>query len=324
MSAIRRAVARALLILFALGSAFGPSGCSSAKNPWEGQPGPPRVVVSFPPLYCFVKNVAGDDAGVLCLCSQQGPHDYQYSPEDVLKLRGADLFLTNGLTLDGHFTSQLKNSSGNSRLTTVELGDQAIPREKLRPPMRIQHGNHTHLGHDPHVWLGIPEAILMVQRIRDELKKVDPARAARYDERAAAYVGKLEQLHKDGLRMLADKKDRKLVGFHDYLYYFARAFGLEMIDHITPPPGVPADQKRLTELAQKCKEQGARVVTSEPQYDRNQAQRLLDTMRTAGVTDPEVVVVDPLETVGAGEPLDAGWYERKMRENLDNLARALR
>jgi hypothetical protein len=34
------------------------------------------------------------------------------------------------------------------------------------------------------------------------------------------------------------------------------------------------------------------------------------------------VVVDPLETADPSD-LDAGWYERKMRENLANLAEKL-
>jgi ABC-type Zn uptake system ZnuABC Zn-binding protein ZnuA len=324
MIAKRRIIRLALLSLLVMVPLVRLTGCSSAKNPWEGQPGPPRVVVSFAPLYCFVKNVAGDEVGILSLCSQVGPHDYQGSPEDIHKLRGADLFLTNGLNLDNHFT-QLRNSSGNPRLKSVDLGDQSIPRDQLRELKEaVRHGNHWHRGYDPHVWLGIPEAVLMVECIRDELKKVDPARAEKYDQRAAAYIQKLKDLHEEGRQKLQDKKERSLIAFHDYLFYFARSFDLRMAGHITPRAGVSADQHKLTELSKLCKNEGIRVITSEPQYDKSQAQTLLNSMRLNGVTDPEIVVVDPLETVAAGEPLDAGWYERKMRENLDNLAKVLK
>ena len=43
--------------------------CGPGANPWDGQPGPPRVVVSFAPLECFVRNVGGDNVGVLSICS---------------------------------------------------------------------------------------------------------------------------------------------------------------------------------------------------------------------------------------------------------------
>src|SRR3974390_1375524 len=77
------------------------SSCGSPRSPWETVPGGSKhVLVSFPPLYCFAKNVAGDHAKVLSLLTTVGPHDYPPSASDALKVRKADLFLINGLELD--------------------------------------------------------------------------------------------------------------------------------------------------------------------------------------------------------------------------------
>src|SRR5947209_14116122 len=83
------------------------AGCTKYPDPWEGKSGPPRVLVSFPPLYCFVKNVAGPHVGLISLCTTTGPHHYQYNVQDLLYLRHADLFFANGLTLDEQFTNKL-------------------------------------------------------------------------------------------------------------------------------------------------------------------------------------------------------------------------
>src|SRR5947209_3361556 len=63
-------------------------GCRRAEDVWPGT-GKKRVLASFPPLYCFAKNVAGDDADVRCLLKAQGPHDFTPHANDVLLARNA-------------------------------------------------------------------------------------------------------------------------------------------------------------------------------------------------------------------------------------------
>src|SRR5437868_14381356 len=92
------------------------SGCGSMPDGWEDQPGPPRVLVSFPPLYSFVKSVAGDQAGVISLCTTEGPHDYQFNANQTIALKRADLFFANGLTLDDKFTDRMAEGARNKKL----------------------------------------------------------------------------------------------------------------------------------------------------------------------------------------------------------------
>src|SRR4051812_31357677 len=101
-----------LLFITALGTL---PGCGSAGKPWDAVPGgPPRVLVSFPPLYCFTKSVAGDDCAVLSLLTTAGPHDHKADQADALAVNKADLFLINGLGLDD-FVPKVVNSSKNPR-----------------------------------------------------------------------------------------------------------------------------------------------------------------------------------------------------------------
>jgi ABC-type Zn uptake system ZnuABC Zn-binding protein ZnuA len=316
-----------LFVLFA-GLIVGFGGCSKPPDPWPDKPGL-RIMTSFPPLYCFASNVAGDDATVLCLMTTTGPHDYPYPVGDAFKLHRADLFLINGLGLDDNL-DKLKNNTGNPKLRFAVVGNclPEPPSEASASGQRIKtgevrHGNHTHPGgFDPHAWLGIPEAILMVQCIRDELKKADPQHAASYDQRAEAYIKKLQHLQTEGDEKLAAKTNRKLLSFHESLQYFARAFNLQVVDSIEAQAGVepsPAQLQRLTKLA---RDNDVRVIAVEPQYPENtSAKTLLRELKQHGV-DAQFVVVDPIETAQP-EDLTPDFYERKMRANIDNLAKAL-
>ena len=306
-------------------------GCGKSQPVWpEGKS--PRLLTSFPPVYCFVANVAGDDAAVLTLLKTTGPHDYQPTPQDTLKVREADLFFINGLELDEHFANRLKGNSGNPRLPVIELGERvpnriALGHEKEEKGAGDAHGHHHEHGEfDPHVWLGVPEAIAMVEVIRDELKKVDPPHADGYDRRAAAYVAKLKKIHDDGKAAFQGVKesDRKLIAFHDSLRYFARSFGIEVAGVMEMRAGIAPDPNEFRKLVETCKIKNVRVIAVEPQYSHEAADRLREGVVTAGGAGLRIVEIDPLETAqpedfSAAHEGGKDFYERKMTENVNKL-----
>ncbi len=318
-------------------AALGVAGCGREAPVWE-ENDKLRIVVSFPPLYSFVTAVAGEDAQVKCLLTNEGPHDYEFKPQDVLLLRKANLFVTNGLGLDDHFTTKMKNACGNPELKHLSVG-KCIPKDQLRPMNEHdkhddQHG-HEHGEYDPHFWLGFPEAIRMVECIRDELKKVnrvDEKQAKAYDQRAAEYIEKLKQLHKEGQQALdsaakKSKKNKKLITFHDSMHYFAEALGLTVVASIQEQPDAEIPSGRLAELARLCRKEEVRIMAVEPQYRDRQpaAEALKDRLKTS-VKDPQIIVLDPLETAERKELEEQGpnWYLRKMRENIDQLVESLK
>lgn len=301
------------------------AGCGGAGPDWPNKS--PKVVASFPPLYCFALNVAGDDAAVKTAMTAEGPHHFDPKASDARLLRRADLFFINGLGLDEGPAEKMRNGSGNPRLTVVNLGERIDPKE-LEENCNCHHdhaGQHVH-DHavDPHVWLGLDLAVKQVEGIRDGLKAADPAHADGYGRRAADYAARLRKLEADGKAMLAGKKDRKFVSFHGSLAYFARAFDLDVAEVIEKVPGQEPTGEELKAIVEACKENGVRVIAVEPQYtSQSAAKRILDELRRKGVPDPALVEIDPLETARE-QDLSAGWYEAKMRANLEALAGALK
>ena len=314
------------------------SGCSTVTDPWKDLGGPPRVVVTFPPLASFVKNVGGEHVGVICICTATGPHDYKDpTADDFIALREADLFLINGLALDDVLAKHLKASSGNAKLVFVELGEK-LPR-KLLLKAEQEEGDkdkkhdheHEHGEWDPHVWLGIPQACALVEQIRDQLKEIDRSHAADYDRNAAKYIEELKSLQKEYRDKFAAKKkeDRKLVSFHDSLRYFADGFGLEIVDVIEKKPGEELSAAQMNDLVKSCLKEKPRVIAVETQYPEKAADELRNELKKRELKDVKLVTVDPLETTDLGGRVKrddsewSQWYVRKMRENLDNLLGAM-
>jgi zinc transport system substrate-binding protein len=316
------AVAVCLVAVFLLGQI----GCHKAVNPWDSEEGGNlKVLVSFPPLYCFTKGIADKDAKVLSLLVAVGPHEHQAGADDAQVAAGADLFLVNGLQLDD-FVTTVAHASGNKKIKIVKVADTALEK-KDRLKMVQEEGGGGHEGHnhgewDPHVWLGIDQAILMVQKICATLKEADAAHAADYDKRAAAYVEKLQKLQADGKQMLAGKKNRKIIATHESLAYLCKSFDLTVAGSIMPMPGVEAEGAQLAELERICEKEDIRVIAIEPQYKRDKAEALLRAQQTKG-RKMVIIEIDPMETAVPDQLTDGDYYFRVMRRNLDNLAKNL-
>jgi len=314
------------LFLAALAAAVLVAGCGDSGPQWPDRRGL-KVVTSFPPLYCFALNVAGDDAAVKAAMSSQGPHHFDPKPSDARLVSKADLFFINGLGLDERIAQKMKGGSGNAKLKIIDLGQRFEGKDLEAGEHDHDHDSahgHHHGAHDPHVWLGINQAVKQVEGIRDALKEADPVHAADYDRRAAEYAATLLKLEADGKAMLKDKMDRKFVTFHESLGYFAKTFDLEIADVIEKVPGQEPSVQELNKLVESCKEHKVRVIAVEPQYSgRSSAQTILRELRRQGIEGPVLVEIDPLETAQETD-LNAGWYEAKMRENLTKLAEALK
>jgi ABC-type Zn uptake system ZnuABC Zn-binding protein ZnuA len=306
---------------------LGWTGCSRAPDPWKGLGGPPRVLVSFAPLYSFAKNVAGDDAAVLPLMTSQGPHEHDTVPEDAHKFQKANIFFMLGLQLEKRgLVDRLKNNSGNRDVDIVELGETKKLKKLLIEDNDEEEGDHDHGHehgkHDPHVWLGIPEAITIVESIRDDLCSRDPNHKEGYQQRAADYIKQLKDLQAYGLKTLGSKKNRKFIAMHESLRYFARCFKLDFVDSIQPRPGEEADAQKIAKLVAVCKKQNVRVIAVEPQYPESSAETLKKELAKKGLKDVTIISIDPLETV-TGD-LKADFYVNKMRENIDSFRKALK
>src|SRR5262249_23063881 len=155
-------------------------------------------------------------------------------------------------------------------------------------------------------------------------KKVDPVHAANYDERAKAYTTELEKLRDEGRSALKGKKI-KVVSFHGALGYFARTFGLEIVDTLQAVAERDLAPGELKTVAERCAKEGVSIIAIEPQFPQSQhiAEDVARQVQNLGKPAPKIITIDPLETAEANE-LKADWYVRKMRENIQQLADAVK
>lgn len=211
---------------------------------------PVQVVASFSILGDMAAAVGGERIRIRTLVGPDGDaHVYQPSPADAEVLARAGLLLTNGLGFDG-WAERLAAAAGYRGPAAVasegvsprafdddHAGDHAPEAEAHAEAGHAEAGHgeaahaeagHDHGAQDPHAWQDIANARIYAANIARALAAADPAGAADYAARAAAYDARLLAADAEIRRLLAalPPERRVIVTSHDALGYFAAAYGL--------------------------------------------------------------------------------------------------
>jgi ABC-type Zn uptake system ZnuABC Zn-binding protein ZnuA len=237
-------------------------------------------------------------------------------------LARADLVFSIGLALDENLVDELLVAGNRENLNT-KLGGRIPERmlRRLQPNAAHGYGNSKY---EPHVCLGIPQVIKILQLIRDELSRVDPRHADEYAKNATDYIARLKMLESYGKKILADKKNRCIVNYDQTLGYFAQTFGLEIDFRLGEVNGPVRNANSFSELVKLCLDEPNRIgaIVVPPGNLRTADGMEFKTALIESGVSTEVVEIDPLLTADPKQLVEEGtrWYETRMRRNLKALA----
>ena len=272
-----------------------------AATPATAVAAAPRVVVSVKPVHSLVAGVMeGVGAPRLLITGGASPHTYSLKPSDARALAQADIVFVVGGALESFLGKPLSALVQGGRL--VEL--TALP--GLAPAGRSRRGRGSM---DPHIWLDVANAKVIVAIIARVLDDADAANGRRYAANAERLLARLDGLDADLARTLAPVENVPYVVFHDAYGRFERRYGLAAAAALTVNPARPPGARRLREIRRAMVAVGVRCVFGEPQF----RPALIDTLIEG--TSAKVGVLDAL---GAAVPPGPDAYFQIMRD----LARA--
>ena len=140
-----------------------------------------KVLTTFTVLADMAANVAGDAADVVSITKPGAEiHGYEPTPQDIVRGSNADLILWNGMNLELWFKQFLGNMTN---VPSVILTDGINP-------ISISSGNYQGKP-NPHAWMGLDNAIIYIDNIRDALINHDPKNAQIYKINAKNYKNEL-------------------------------------------------------------------------------------------------------------------------------------
>ncbi|MFO1271174.1 MAG: metal ABC transporter substrate-binding protein [Rubrivivax sp.] len=265
---------------------------------------PLRVVASFSILADMLRNVGGDEVEVFALVGPDADaHVFEPRPADAGRLAQADLVVVNGLGFEG-WLDRLVRTSGY-RGPVVVASEGVAPRLVAGAP-------------DPHAWQDLRLAQRYVQNLRDALVRSRPARAAAFEARTQAYLGRMAALDAQVRRALGGvpAQRRRVITSHDAFGYFGAAYGVEFLaaqGRSTDSEPSAADVARLIE---QIRAQRVGAVFVENISDPRLVQRIA---KEAHATVGGRLYSDALSAPGT----QADTYLKFFAHNADTIARAL-
>lgn len=289
----------ALALAAALSGAV--AGCSSAQNDEKF-----KVVTTFTIIADIARNVAGDAAVVESITKAGAEiHDYQPTPQDIVRAQGADLVLWNGMNLERWFEKFFENIKDVPGVVVSEGVE----------PMGINEGPYTGKP-NPHAWMSPSNALIYVENIRKALAENDPTNAAIYDANAAAYVAQIKALDAPLRERLAaiPAAQRWLVTSEGAFSYLARDYGMKEL-YLWP---INADQQgtpqQVRKVIDEVRAKGIPVVFSESTVSDKPARQVA---KETGAAYGGVLYVDSLSEAEGPTPT----FLKLLEVTVDTIAK---
>lgn len=260
-----------------------------------------NVTTSFYPMYIATINLTDGinelEVNNLTQKSTGCVHDYTLTPEEMIKLSTADVFVVNGSGME----SFLNKVMGN--YTELNVVDTSLGLETLEEEHEV----------NPHTFVSIEKYILQIENLKQGLVKVFPEYEEKIENNAETYMSSLNSLKEYAHTKLDKFSGERVVALHEAFEYFAADFGLNVMAVIEEEEGASASATVITRIISEAKKNGVRAIVVDKDSNTNTASVISSETGVRQVT---------FDTTIYGE-MDKNAYIDAMYKNVDNIAKVL-
>lgn len=273
------------------------------------------VVATLFPQYDFVKQVGKDKVNVsLLLPPGTETHTYDPSPKDIIEINKSKLFIYTGEYMEPWAESIASSIDKSVRVLDASNNISYIKEEHDHE----KSDEHEH-EYDPHIWLDISNAKIMVDNILKALIEIDSENVEYYTKNATEYKEKLDKLDMEFESVIANGK-RNILCFGDkfaYMYFIQR-YNLE---YITAYDGCTTNSEpsvaKILSIEEKIKEENIPVIFYESLSEGTIAKAI------AKDTNIKALEFSSVHTVSSEDIQNGATYISVMEKNLNSLSKAL-
>lgn len=184
-----------------------------------------QVVASFTIISDIVRQIGGDLVEVHNLVpTGTDPHEYEPLPEDNMKATDADILFYNGMNLEGGENGwffKMLDSVGQDESNAYSLTERVEPMYLTDEETKEEEIN-------PHTFIDPTIGILMAEDMRDAFIEVDPDNKEQYEQNAAQYIEKLQEIDQTYKEKIGEipEESRTLVTSECAFQYMLDTYGM--------------------------------------------------------------------------------------------------
>ena len=247
------------------------AGCEPEPDPDGGKK---IIAVSIPPQKAFAAAICGDEMQIITVIPPgNSPANYEPDAREMQYLSKADLYFSIGVAAESAFILP--------RLCSIQVVDLAARVARELPDRHFASGSR-----DPHIWLSVARARVMVEAMLEAITKLDPGRADVYAVNAQAFLDELDRLEQDMRALLAGHTDRPIVVYHPSYGYLADELDLEM--WALEENGKEATPQHLQAIIDRARQAEIRVIFCQAEIDSRQSAAFAEEIGA------NIQILDPL------------------------------
>jgi zinc transport system substrate-binding protein len=298
-----------IIIILALGALVFMVATRNSKPAEKAGPHKIKIATTLFPLYDFAKNIGKTKVEVsLILPPGIEAHSFEPKPSDLVRVNEADVFIYTGKFMEPWAEDIVKGvTNKNLIIVDASKGTKMIPgvfREAHEPAGSL----------DPHIWLDLDNAKIMVNNILHALETKDPANRDIYKKNSDDYCKKLTDLDSSFKTALADCKGKEIVyGGHYAFGYLAHRYALKYLAAQGFSPDAEPTARDLSMLVEQIRKDNIKYVF----FEELTSPKIAETI--ANETNTKLLLLNAAHNVTKEQFVQGTSFLAIMRSNLDNL-----
>ena len=186
------------------------------------------IITSNFPSYDFARAITKNTDTKVKMLLKPGSemHSYEPSPQDIIKISKADMFIYVGGDSDD-WIDGLLDSIDTNKTKVIKLMDLVdLVKEESVEGMDIEEEEEDE--YDEHVWTSPKNAITIVSKLEKEISKIDSRNKDIYKNNSDNYISELEKIDKE-IRNIVDNSSSNILVFGDRFpfRYFVDEYNLK-------------------------------------------------------------------------------------------------
>ena len=272
-----------------------------------------KVAATFSVIGDMLANVGGDHLAIATIVGPGGDSElYQPTAADVATVARSRAVFSNDLNeeFEPWLQALLQQARFQGSKVVVSRGVPTLVSEEEHPVS----GRQLPAAIDQHAWLDPRNGVIYVRNIAQALARLDPAHAADYRARAAAYTKQIQAVDEWARQEMAavPSGKRRVLVSHDSLQYIAKAYDIVLVSVNGWTNKSEPSAAELEKLAQQIRAEHTRALFLDSITDPRAMQRIAGE---TGAVIAGTLYADALSPA-AGE---AGSYIEMLRHDVQTL-----
>lgn len=259
-----------------------------------------NVFACEPEWAALTQQLAGEKASLYTATGAlQDPHRIEARPSLIAKARRADLVVCTGAELEAAWLPAVLRESGNSAVQPGSSGyfEAAQSVHMLEVPARLDRADgDVHALGNPHIQTDPRNFLPIAEALSKRLIQLDPANAADYRQRLAAFTQQWRAAIAKWEQQAAPLKGAPVIVQHRGFPYLNNWLGLREVATLEPKPGMEPGAAHLAQVLGTLQQHPAKMVLRAAYQDARPSEWIAERAQIPAVMLPYTVGGTPQAT----------------------------